>query len=218
MFSLKTGENDSFFYYTSNFLEESLKNELEKFLETSKFHGGKCLSGKEIPRRQLWFQRQNGYFCNLWKYKYPRWESNEYSEVLDKIEKYTQTKINEILAKNNITPPNLNSILINKYRDGADSIRPHRDSPISFGETPIIIVISIGASRDLLFKKVKYNNNIDSSNKIDNKNPQEFAFKMENNSLFIMGGGSQRYFTHEIPKCDCKNTRYSLTLREYLEH
>ena len=117
MFSLKTGENDSFFYYTSNFLDESLKNELENFLETSKFHGGKCLSGKEIPRRQLWFQRQNGYFCNLWKYKYPRWESNEYSEVLDKIEKYTQTKINEILAKNNITPPNLNSILINKYRD-----------------------------------------------------------------------------------------------------
>ena len=34
-------------------------------------------------------------------------------------------------------------------------------------------------------------------------------------SLFIMAGASQKYFTHEIPKCDSNDTRYSLTFREF---
>ena len=39
---------------------------------------------------------------------------------------------------------------------------------------------------------------------------------LEDNSLLIMAGGSQKYYTHEIPKCDSDEVRYSMTFREYL--
>ena len=40
--------------------------------------------------------------------------------------------------------PDINSCLVNRYRSGADSIKPHRDSLDSFGPTPTIIGLSIG--------------------------------------------------------------------------
>ena len=128
-----------------------------------------------------------------------------YTEVLDELENFVQDKINILLKNKDTNIPHLNSILINKYRDGKDSIRPHRDSAISFGEEPTIIVISLGSTRDQVFKK----NGSDKS---------EFKFTMADNSFFIMGGGSQKYFTHEIPKTDACGTRYSLTMREYINH
>jgi hypothetical protein len=56
------------------------------------------------------------------------------------------------------------------------------------------------------------------STEIDTDYPQEFEFKMTDNSLFIMGGGSQRYYTHEIPKSNDPGFRYSITMREYIPH
>ncbi len=41
---------------------------------------------------------------------------------------------------------------------------------------------------------------------------------MTDNSLFIMAGGSQRYYTHEIPKCPESGERFSITMREYIPH
>jgi len=33
-----------------------------------------------------------------------------------------------------------------------------------------------------------------------------------------MAGGSQKYFTHQIPESKSKGIRYSLTFREYIYH
>ena len=42
-------------------------------------------------------------------------------------------------------------------------------------------------------------------------------FKLENNSIFIMGGRSQKDYTHRIDKEEDKNNiRYSLTFRMFL--
>ena len=43
--------------------------------------------------------------------------------------------------------PKINSCLVNKYRNGDDSIRPHRDTPDSFGFYPSIIGLSLGSSK-----------------------------------------------------------------------
>ena len=41
-------------------------------------------------------------------------------------------------------------------------------------------------------------------------------FELKNNSIFIMGGDSQREYTHQIDKEEnVKDTRYSLTFRKY---
>ena len=48
------------------------------------------------------------------------------------------------------------------------------------------------------------------------KSALDFEMELEDNSLFIMGGASQKYYSHEIPKSESKDTRYSLTFREFI--
>ena len=220
MFQVKTEGTPALFYHQPNFLPEELRHCILEYLNATEFRGGENANGKDIPRRQLWFQRDNGYFCEQWHNRYPRWQSNEYSGELDELEKYVQEKLKILLGDTNVKVPTLNSMLINKYRDGSDSIRPHRDSAISFGEEPTIVVISLGSPRDLVFKKVKTDTRLqnNSSTDIDTDYPLEFEFKMTDNSLFIMAGGSQRYYTHEIPKCPESGERFSITMREYIPH
>ena len=96
----------------------------------------------------------------------------------------------------------INSCLINKYNDGNDIISPHKDNPLSFGEYPTILIYSIGVTRRFIITN-------------DNTN-EKHTFDLEQNSLFFMTGGSQKYYKHEITKSDTKDKRFSLTFREYL--
>ena len=111
--------------------------------------------------------------------------------------------------------PAINSCLINKYRDGNDSIRAHRDTYLSFGETPIIIGLSIGESRILRVRKL-HNPDVFKSLKVERESDETIDFVLENNSVFVMAGYSQTYFSHEVPKMENKEHRYSLTFREYI--
>ena len=160
-------------------------------VERKSYKDGYCISGKEIPRKQIWFHKDNKYFCEEWKYRYNRCESEQYDELLDEVELYIKQKLHKILKKYNIDIPDINSCLVNKYRDGKDSIKPHYDSPQSFGDFPTIINLSIGASREFIIKKKKTKDRI--------------SIELKNNSILIMAGGSQKYFTHEVPKCSCES-------------
>ena len=105
--------------------------------------------------------------------------------------------------------------MVNKYRDGNDSIKPHRDTPDSFGEYPTISGLSIGGKRKIVFRKIDYDLKNYNSMKKDKTSEVDFEMELEDNSLFIMGGASQKYYSHEIPKSESKETRYSLTFREF---
>lgn len=201
--------------YQKNFLDKNDLNNLKKWLDSKSFRSGTLLNGKEIGRRQLWYQKDNKYFCNKWKHKYDRWESETYDTYLSELEYKINEYVDNICKKNNLKKLNINSCLINKYRDGNDSIKPHIDNKDSFGNYPIIVGLSIGETRDLIFKKIL--NNESKSLKIDDSY-DPIKYSLEDNSLFIMAGASQKYFTHEVPKDNSVNTRYSLTFREYLDH
>lgn len=207
----------SIFLYQHNILSPSLLSNVKQFLADQKYINGYCISGKEIPRQQLWFQREGKYFCDRWKNRYPRWESkNKYPSLFDDINNEISEQVIKILEKHDINYPKINSCLINKYRDGNDSIRAHRDTPLSFGDTPVILGLSVGDSR--LFR-VRRLDNPDSfkSLKVSKQSSENIDFMLEDNSLFIMAGYSQKYFSHEIPKMNNKSTRYSLTLREFID-
>ena len=45
-----------------NFLGEKNKLELQKWLEMKDYKEGKSITGKEIPRMQLWYQEKKKYF------------------------------------------------------------------------------------------------------------------------------------------------------------
>ena len=216
-FTPKINDEFAMFIYIPNILNNNELLELTAWIHSLKYRGGKCISGKEIPREQLWFQENGKYFCNDWKIKYDRWESNDYQDILYKY----QDKINNIvtnkLAKYGILPIKFNSCLINKYRNGMDSIRPHRDTSESFGDYPTIAGLSFGAKRNICIKKIADESYETNSLKHDQNDSYNLNVELEDNSLFIMAGASQKYFTHEIPKNpECNNERFSLTFREYI--
>lgn len=101
----------------------------------------------------------------------------------------------------NVQFPKVNSCLIIKYDNGKDFIQPHRDTEYSFGQNPTIINLSIGSTRTFVVTS--------------NDTQDEYEMELEDNSILIMCGGSQKYFVHGIPECDELETRYSLTFREY---
>ena len=127
------------------------------------------------------------------------------------------SKVNEIIDiySPEIYKPKINSCLLNKYRNGKDSIKPHRDTPDSFGEYPTIAGLSIGETRCISFRKIDFDIGNYNSLKEDKESNLDLDIELENNSLFIMAGASQKYFSHQIPKNDSLNTRYSLTFREF---
>ena len=206
---------ESTFIYKENILEKSKYNKLKKWLEHQDYINGNCVSGKPIPRQQLWFQEEGKYFCDEWKYKYERWMSNEYTEVLKEVQRIINVETIKLLKETEYEVPPFNSILVNKYRDGNDSIKPHKDCPQSFGVYPIISVLSIGDTRDINIKRVIYNEDNLASLREYKNTDYNFILPLKDNSLFIMAGASQKYFTHEIPKCISNEIRYSLTFRDH---
>lgn len=205
------------FLYIPNVLTNNEILELTSWLENLKYKKGKCISGKDIPREQIWFQEHGAYFCKNWKIKYDRWEAETYDELLTKYQGKINTIVNEKIMKYEINPCKFNSCLINKYRTGMDSIRPHRDTSESFGEYPIIAGLSFGATRTISVKKIANESYDTNSLKHDSNDSYNLNVELEDNSLFIMAGSSQKYFTHEIPKNpQCINTRFSLTFRKHI--
>lgn len=209
----------SIFLYKSNIFEESFATKLLDFVKQLNMRDGWCVSGKEIPRKQLWFQKDRHYFCHQWKNRYDRWKAYDtYPEILDELVHLIKSKeLIECLRKHDIDleTMDINSCLINMYRTGNDSIRAHRDTYLSFGELPIIIGISLGDSRILRVRKL-HNPDSFKSLRVEKNSEENIDFLLEHNSLFIMAGYSQIFFSHEIPKMENKQTRYSLTLRQFI--
>jgi len=184
----------SIFQYYDNFFNNEYYNDIYSWLSNQKFKSGHNKTKDKIDREQIWFEKNKSYFCKKWKERYPRWESEEYDNFLLDL----QNKIrNHFLI-------DVNSCLINKYNNGGDYITPHKDNSISFGSQPDIIIYSLGCTRDMIIKN-------DSTDKI-------IKFSLKPNSILIMSGASQKNFTHEIPKDNSIDIRYSLTFRKYLKN
>ena len=167
----------------------------------------------------MWFQEDDKYFCEKWNKRFERWESNKYDINLKELQNNVQCALANIdLNFNNIQRPTINSVLINKYRDENDNIKPHRDTELTFGKNPTIIGLSIGETRKLKVRRLIYDEDNPHLFVYDDTNiDKNFDIGLENGSLFIMAGSSQKYFSHEIPKENfpCKE-RYSLTFREVI--
>ncbi len=185
-----------------NILNQEQYVKLREHLKTLEYRKGFTNSGNEVQREQLWFHKDNSYFCDSWVARYPRWDAHTYTETILEVQTLVQSVVNDLTQGFKI--PNINSCLINYYQNGESCIQPHRDNKQSFGERPTIVGLSIGANRVL---KLHHNSKTV---------PVHYDVQLEDNCLFIMAGGSQLNFLHEIPvKPECKEERWSLTFREH---
>ena len=193
--------NDKNIKYFNNFLFENEEKLILNWLNTREFKKGINNDKSVIKRTQIWYQKQQKPFNKDWE-KYDRWCSEkEYDIFLI----YFEYIIELFLKQNNINDVkiNINSCLINKYKNGSEFIKFHQDSTKAFGDNHFIILYSIGESRTMRFKNINNNNDI-------------FDIKLESNSLLIIYPEINNIYQHAILKDDTTKVRYSLTFREFI--
>lgn len=79
-----------------------------------------------------------------------------------------------------------NSVLVNRYKDGNDTVGWHSDDEPELGPAPIIASLSLGATRRFLLR---------------NKRTKEtFHFDLAHGDLLLMLGECQLEFTHSVPR------------------
>jgi alkylated DNA repair dioxygenase AlkB len=94
-----------------------------------------------------------------------------------------------------------NSVLLNYYRDGNDSVAWHSDKESILGKRPVIASVSFGQVRSF-----------DIRNKLDHK--EHYSVRLEHGSLLMMKPGLQEAFEHRIAKsARPMKARVNLTFR-----
>jgi alkylated DNA repair dioxygenase AlkB len=93
-----------------------------------------------------------------------------------------------------------NSLLLNCYRDGDDSMGYHANDERELGTNPIIASVSFGAVRRFHLKHNQFGDRL--------------TFDLAHGSLLIMGGTCQHHWIHCVPKTkDIVGERVNLTFR-----
>mgnify|MGYP001274931048 FL=1 len=148
--------------------------------------------GKDItiPRLQCWVGDKG---CD---YKYSGKKLNRQDWTTDLI------MIREKIYKElNI---DFNSVLVNYYRDGKDSMGWHSDNERELGPNPTIASISLGSERDLVFR-----------NKI---NKEVLPIPQTHGCLILIDGKTQKNWQHAIKKTrKVIGPRINLTFRNIID-
>ncbi len=95
-----------------------------------------------------------------------------------------------------------NSVLLNLYRDGQDSMGWHSDDEPELGENPVIASISLGEERKFHLRHRK------------DKSVETIRLSLGSGSLLIMAGSTQHFWQHQVPKTRRQlGVRINLTFR-----
>jgi alkylated DNA repair dioxygenase AlkB len=146
--------------------------------------------GKSVtsPRLTAWYGDQNAIYRYSGTRNVPLPWFDELCEIREKAENFTRQVFN--------------SVLLNLYRDGNDSMGRHSDNESELGPEPVIASVSLGATRRFILHPE--NGRIRSSIKID----------LSHGSLLVMSGHSQSAWKHSVPRTSRKVApRINLTFR-----
>jgi alkylated DNA repair dioxygenase AlkB len=95
-----------------------------------------------------------------------------------------------------------NSVSVQYYRDGSDSVAWHSDHTEDLIERPYVALVSLGAVREMQIRSKA-------------KPRRAFSVDLEPGSLLVMGGLAQEQWEHHIPKVTrAIAPRISIALRQ----
>ena len=115
---------------------------------------------------------------------------NPWSEDLIEIKNRIEPKANAIF----------NSVLLNRYRSGSDSISWHTDAEKELGNNPIIASVNFGQARKFQLRHIE--------------SKELLEIELTHGSLLIMQGELQHFWQHQIPKTTKPvSERINLTFR-----
>jgi alkylated DNA repair dioxygenase AlkB len=93
-----------------------------------------------------------------------------------------------------------NSVLLNLYRSGQDSLSWHSDDEPELGPEPVIASVSLGATRRFSLKHMATGKTI--------------TVPLQHGSLLVMSGSTQNCWKHQVPKeGNAAGERINLTFR-----
>ena len=163
-------------------LLQKLLSEIEWKQESMNMYGKQVL----FPRLTAWYGDNDKPYSFSGITLAPKTWTKELLDIKEKIEP--------------ISKVNFNSVLLNRYRSGNDSISWHTDAEKELGQNPIIASISFGAKRKFQLKHKETKEKLD----ID----------LTHGSLLIMQGELQHFWQHQIPKTKKDiSERINLTFR-----
>ena len=183
---IKDGE----YIYISNFYDkEKADKYLKRLIADIKWKQESMkMYGKEIPfpRLTAWYGDND----KPYSFSGITLKPNPWSPGLSKI----KTDIEHIAGVR------FNSVLLNRYRNGNDSISWHTDAEKELGKNPVIASVNFGAERKFQLKHRETNEKIE--------------ILLQHGSLLVMQGELQHFWKHQIPKSKkVKEERINLTFR-----
>lgn len=102
-----------------------------------------------------------------------------------------------------VTGRKFNSVLLNLYRDGADTVGWHADNEPELGEEPFIASVSLGATRDFVLRHT-------------DPAVQRLRLSLAHGSLLLMSGRTQSFWQHALPRRKgVIDPRVNLTFRTF---
>jgi alkylated DNA repair dioxygenase AlkB len=114
---------------------------------------------------------------------------------------WTETLLTIKAPVENAAGVTFNSVLLNRYRDGRDSVSWHADDEPELGPNPVIASATFGAARAFKFK-----------HKTLPETRQSVT--LTDGSLLLMAGATQHHWLHQIPKSKTvTGERINLTFR-----
>ncbi|MEZ4725320.1 MAG: alpha-ketoglutarate-dependent dioxygenase AlkB [Candidatus Kapaibacterium sp.] len=141
----------------------------------------------KVPRLTAWYANPNVNY--------------RYSGLLLTPNKWTDEliEIKEITEK--ISNHKFNSVLLNYYRGGSDSMGWHSDDEKELGTNPTIASVTFGYPRRFLYREKNNHNN-------------KFDIELKDGSLLLMKGDFQEKYQHSVPKtAKAVGERLNLTFR-----
>ena len=173
------------FLFEPEFLNKHQADWLFNYLKTLEFETITYSNGVKMPRQTLWFATGDISYT----YSGIKNSAAAFPLPLDKLLKHVTNKTNQ----------NFNSLLINKYRNGRDSIGLHADDEPELGENPYILSLSVGDTRKFTV--------------IENSTKATTNYHLTHGSGLHMFGESQKLTKHMLPKAPQAGLRFNLTFR-----
>lgn len=178
------------FLYIENFFDKNVSDKyFQKLIETIDWQQQKMnMYGKEIlfPRLTSWYGDND----KPYSFSGITLQPNEWNKELLEIKNKIETKVDVLF----------NSVLLNRYRDGNDSISWHTDAENELDKNPVIASVNFGQTRKFQLKHIE--------------TKEKIEIELTHGSLLIMEGELQHFWKHQVPKTTQKvKERINLTFR-----
>ncbi len=142
----------------------------------------------DCPRLSAWYADAGKYYV--------------YSGILNKPLAWTKELLIIKSRVEDLVQTNFNSVLLNLYRNGKDSMGFHQDDEKELGQNPTIASVSFGGTRNF---RLKHLNKLDLS----------YTIPLTNGSVLIMKDETQHFWSHGISKTSKDVApRINLTFRQ----